>query len=82
MNQSIQVLDGFTYIDAQQAMRMEAMSAGQLITCYISDIEKAASSAFYDSNQFDIEEALVDLIEDQGWNEQGEVWISALDINI
>ena len=37
---------------------------------------------FINITSFDIEESLVDLIDDEQWNENGEVWLSAVDLAI
>lgn len=80
MNQSIQVLDGFTYQTAQNVMVLEAISAGQLIKCFIKDISVGDIDLFYSEHQFDLEEKIIDLIDEEDWNEKGEVWFSAIEI--
>lgn len=82
MNQMIQILDGYQYMSETMSMRLVAINGGQPVPCFIKDIDISAAQAFYQEYQFDIEEALVDVIEDEGWNDKGEVWLSALDIKI
>ena len=82
MNQSVQILDGFSYNKENLAMEIKAFDCGQLVPCFIGDIDEKSADMFYQHHQFDIEESLVDLIEDEQWNENGEVWLSAVDIAI
>ena len=82
MNQTVQILDGFSYNQEKLAMEIKAFDGGQLIPCYVADVDEKHAAMFYEHHQFDIEESLVDLIEDEQWNENGEVWISAVDLSI
>ena len=81
MNQSIQILDGFEYVPEHSALKLQAMVSGLLTDCYITGVERAEADAYYASVQFDLEEYLIECIEDEKWNEKGEVWISASDVN-
>lgn len=77
MNQSVQVLDGFTYQTSQNVLVLEAIAAGQLIRCFVEDISVVDIDSFYSEHQFDLEEKIIDLIDEEDWNEKGEVWFSA-----
>lgn len=77
MNQSVQVLDGFTYQTSQNVLVLEAIAAGQLIRSFVEDISVVDIDSFYSEHQFDLEEKIIDLIDEEDWNEKGEVWFSA-----
>lgn len=79
MNQLIQIQDGFQYIAADNQLQITAHYGPQQINCYICDVCVGAER-FYQQFQFDIEEALTDLLEQQAWNDNGEVFLSASDI--
>ena len=63
MNQSTQVLDGYVYVPDKEAIKLEVISEGQILLCYIYGIEKKALITLYQSRQFDIEEVIELMVE-------------------
>ena len=81
MNQVVQVLDGFTYISAKEAIKIEIMSAGQMLICYIFGLGKEELTELYNNKQFEIEEIIEREIEQDKLNSDGEIWLTAENIN-
>ena len=81
MNQVVQVLDGFTYISAKEAIKIEIMSAGQMLICYIYGLGKEELTELYNNKQFEIEEIIEREIEQDKLNSDGEIWLTAENIN-
>ena len=52
MNQTVQILDGFSYDKEKLAMQIKAFDCGQLIPCYIGDIDEKNADMFYQHHQF------------------------------
>lgn len=77
MNQQIQVIDGFEYDHGKSALKVQCIAFGALIDCYIVEVEFSASHQFYQNNQFDIEEKIINLVENEDFNTQGNVEIHA-----
>jgi hypothetical protein len=75
LNQQIQVFDGFEYLAFMQAIKIVASSAGQLINCFIFGLSDAQAHGFYAEYQFDIEEYIIEQIEHERWNDNGEIHI-------
>ncbi|MEP7705809.1 DUF1488 family protein [Paraglaciecola sp. 25GB23A] len=73
MNQAIQILDGATYVARLECLKIEGFYQGQLITCYIAGGDEKTLLAFYSDHQFDIEERLESLIEQQTFDEDGSI---------
>ncbi|MGO4892308.1 DUF1488 family protein [Flavobacterium sp. W21_SRS_FM6] len=73
MNQLIQILDGALYVQESQSIKIDALSQGQLIHCFITGADEMSLTAFYISHQFDIEEYLEFMIKDEKTNSAGEV---------
>ena len=80
MNQSIQVLDGCTYIEAKKALKVDVMVSGQMLACYINGADKESLIAIYKAKQFEIEELLEQQYTQEQYNSDGEVWLIADDI--
>ena len=81
MNQVVQVLDGFTYISAKEAIKIEIMSAGQMLICYIYGLGKEELTELHNNKQFEIEEIIEREIEQDKLNSDGEIWLTAENIN-
>nr|ADI17027.1 hypothetical protein [uncultured Vibrionales bacterium HF0010_22E23] len=87
MNQSILFPDQQTYNVAREAVAFPAQSSGALISCFVSvdwlqrqtgnslNAESEVLAAF-NQCRFDLEDAAEAAIEDEDFNQQGEVWIS------
>ncbi|WP_343862494.1 hypothetical protein [Aliiglaciecola litoralis] len=75
MNQQVQILDGFEYVEQLRALKLIALAAGQLISCYVDEVAEHNAQSFYQKHQFDIEELLIEQIELERWTESGEVRI-------
>jgi hypothetical protein len=73
MNQAIQILDGATYISQLESLKIEGLYQGQLITCYLAGGDEKKLLTFYSDHQFDIEERLESLIEQQSFDEDGSI---------
>ena len=80
MNQSIQILDGYSFDAQKTALHMQALCAGMMLNCYVTGVKEAQAEAFYQDNLFELEERLTELLDEEDWNERGEVWLSASDI--
>lgn len=76
MNQAIQIYDGFVYEHSKNAIQIDAVCGGQLITCFITDVSESEAARLYEQWQFDIEEVLIDKIEQEDWDEFGQVVVS------
>lgn len=81
LNQSIQILDGFEYDDVRGELKVLAIAGGQMLDCYIRDVSSGDAKDFYTKFHFDIEESLIELIESEKWNENGEVELSAREMD-
>lgn len=80
MNQAIQVLDGCTYIDAKEALKVDIMAEGQMLACYICGLDKESLITLYKTKQFELEEIIVRELEQDKVNTNGEVWLTANEI--
>lgn len=76
LNQHIQVIDGFDYIEEKSALKIQSIAGGALINCYVMGINCVDSEKVYQALQFDIEEKIIELIENEDFNSQGEIEIS------
>jgi hypothetical protein len=77
VNQSTQVLDGYVYVPDKEAIKLEVISEGHILLCYIYGIEKQALITLYQSRQFDIEEVIELMVERSEVNIDGEIWLTA-----
>ncbi|MFQ3189160.1 MAG: hypothetical protein ACI936_000284 [Paraglaciecola sp.] len=80
MNQAIQVLDGCTYIDEKDALKIDIMESGQMLACYICGLDKEALTSLYYTKQFEIEEIIERELEQGKVNSGGEIWFTAKDV--
>lgn len=80
MNQSITFIDGFDYLPDGAGIKINALVAGQIIPCFIINIESDKFASFYADYQFDIEDVLEQKLKNEQWNENGEVILSAENI--
>ena len=76
MNQAIQILDGTTYIAQYKSLQIEAIYQGQLLLCFLSGADKQTLLDFYASHQFDIEECLEAIIEQENFDDNGAVQLT------
>jgi hypothetical protein len=76
VNQAIQILDGASYIAQTQSLRIEALYQGQLIPCFLTGADEQTLLAFYASHQFDIEEHLEAIIEEENFDGNGAVQLT------
>ena len=76
MNQQIQVQDGFELHSNQRDLIIKAYDGGMQITCVIEDIESDPQE-FYLQAQFDLEEKLIELIENEQYDPRGVIHLSA-----
>ncbi len=67
MNQMIQVQDGFEVIEGKNGIQLSCYVGAELVAIHVFNITGEPKS-FYLTHQFDIEEAITDLIENQAWN--------------
>lgn len=81
MNQAIQILDGAEYVADKQALKIQAIALGQLIACYISGDTQLELEKLYIEHQFEIEEQLESLIEDECFDADGDIHLNCQDIN-
>ena len=77
MNQAIQILDGFEYLKDRNSVHIKAIAHGQIIDCFIEGLSEQHAVSFYETFQFDLEEQLTTYIEEEKYNEKGEVVLSA-----
>ena len=80
MNQAIQVLDGCTYIDAKNAIKLDIMAAGQMLACYVSGSDKEGLTTLYNTKQFEIEEMIERELEQGKLNVDGEILLTAKEV--
>lgn len=77
MNQAILFNDDISY--QQGELTFTAMACGQLIRCKITtELDQEAALAHFAQHQFDYEMQAEQLIEDEAFNEAGEVSLAFL----
>ena len=76
MNQSTQVLDGYVYVADKKAIKLEVISAGQILPCYIYGKEEQELVIFYQLHQFDIEDIIESIVDKNEVNIDGEIWLT------
>jgi hypothetical protein len=81
MNQAFQVLDGCIYVDEKKALKVDVMANGQILACYISGSDKETLTTLYSSKQFEIEEIIEMVLEQDKENVDGEIWLTAEDVS-
>ena len=79
MNQSIQIQDGFETTDNDEII-ITALHMGNFIRCVIHSFEGNDAETFYEQYQFDIEEALFELIEQERFEANGDIRLNANDV--
>ncbi|MDC0602923.1 hypothetical protein OAP14_07840 [Aliiglaciecola sp.] len=52
------------------------MCSGLLIDCVIAGISESDAPTYYQQNQFDIEEYLIEQIENEAWDESGAIKVA------
>ncbi len=77
MNQAVQVLDGFSYISAKEAIKVDIMYSGQMLACYINGLSKEELTNMYKNKQFEIEDIIEQELEQDQLNSDGELWLTA-----
>ncbi|KXI30004.1 DUF1488 family protein [Paraglaciecola hydrolytica] len=73
MNQAIQILDGAVYKEDKQSLEIQALNSGQLIYCYINGADTKTLLSLYANHQFNIEELLETLIENEQMDNEGQI---------
>jgi len=81
MNQAVQVLDGCTYMSAKEAIKIDIMLCGQILTCYVCGADEEGLTHLYNNKQFEIEDMIEREIEQDKLNSDGEIWLTAEDVN-
>ena len=79
MNQSIQIQDGFEATNNDEII-VTALHMGSFIRCVIHSFQGKDAEAFYQQHQFDIEETLTELIEQERFEANGDIRLNASDI--
>ena len=81
MNQAVQVLDGCTYIDAKESLKLDVIDTGQMLACYICGLSKEGLTTLYKTKQFEIEEIIELKLEQDKLNSDGEIWLTAEEVS-
>ena len=81
MNQTIQVLDGCTYIKTKNAMKVDVMFSGQMLVCYIGGLDKETLTKLYNTKQFEIEEIIESKFAQEQLNSDGDLWLTVEEVN-
>ena len=74
MNQAIQFVDRYTYIVERNAIQFEAIASGLIVYCFIKHNGDQVEE-YLNQNKFDLEEQATELIENEDYNELGEIWL-------
>lgn len=81
MNQAIQVLDGCTYINSKNALKVDVMASGQMLACYIGGSDKDSLITLYNTKQFAIEEIIEENLKLEKFNVDDELWLTVQEVN-
>lgn len=81
MNQAIQVLDGYAFVDDLSAIKIEVMATGEILPCYISGASKESLAKLYSAKQFEIEELIAQELGMNNMNAKGEIWLTLDAVN-
>ena len=81
MNQAIQVLDGCTYIEENNALKIDVMCMGQMLACYVGGADKESLIKLYNTKQFEMEELIEQAFKLDKFNSNGEIWLTAEEID-
>lgn len=74
MNQAIQFVDRYIYVAEREAIQFEAIVSGLIVFCFVKHTGENIEE-FLNQNKFDLEDQATELIEDEEYNELGEVWL-------
>ena len=74
MNQAIQFVDRYIYNSEKAAIQFEAIVSGLIVFCFIKHTGENVE-AFLNEYKFDLEEQASELIENEAYNELGEIWL-------
>ena len=74
MNQAIQFVDRYTYIEDRKAIQFEAIVSGLIVYCFIKHDGEHVEE-YLNHNRFDLEDQATELIENEDYNELGEIWL-------
>jgi len=74
MNQAIQFVDRYTYIAEREAIQFEAIVSGLIVFCFVKHNGEHVEE-FLNQSKFDLEDLATELIEDESYNELGEIWL-------
>ncbi|WP_339768413.1 hypothetical protein [uncultured Paraglaciecola sp.] len=75
MNQAVQVQDG--YSQDGETMILQIIVSGLMMQCHINNLVVDDMALFYQHYQFDIEEHINDLVENEDWDVNGIIHINA-----
>lgn len=79
MNQAVLFVDRVEYIEDAERINFFAQVNGQLITCfYLTKQSKEKAIKDFESKRFDYEDIAESAIEDELYNDQGEIEIEEL----
>jgi hypothetical protein len=81
MNQAIQILDGCAYIEEKNAVKVDVMSSGQMLVCYIGGLDKESLIKLYNTKQFEIEELIESKLAEDQLNSDGDLWLTVEQVN-
>ena len=77
MIQLIQVQDGYELSKDESSIILLAQHSGAVIKCFVHGLSKRDVDAFYQDMQFDLEELLIEKIENEQWDSNGEIHFDA-----
>tara|TARA_R110000744_G_scaffold253826_1_gene369527 strand:- start:759 stop:1001 length:243 start_codon:yes stop_codon:yes gene_type:complete len=75
VNQAVQVQDG--YSQDGETMILQIIVSGLMMQCHINNLVVDDMALFYQHYQFDIEEHINDLVENEDWDVNGIIHINA-----
>ena len=75
MNQAVQVQEGYSQDD--EMMILQIIVSGLMMQCHINNLVVDDMALFYQHYQFDIEEHINDLVENEDWDVNGIIHINA-----
>tara|TARA_R110000744_G_scaffold305604_3_gene413944 strand:+ start:14644 stop:14886 length:243 start_codon:yes stop_codon:yes gene_type:complete len=75
VNQAVQIQDGFEILD--DIMVIKLIVSGLIMHCHVRGIAIGDMDEFYQANQFDLEEIISELVENEQWDENGVIHINA-----
>ncbi|WP_158768193.1 hypothetical protein [Paraglaciecola sp. L1A13] len=75
MNQAVQVQEGYSQDD--EMMILQVIVSGLMMQCHINNLVVDDMALFYQNYQFDIEDHINDLVENEDWDVNGIIHINA-----